>query len=48
MNETLTPPRPAAPDAATRSLTKADFENAIAGTSPLATVSRLPGVNFPL
>lgn len=29
-----------------QSLTKADFENAIAGTSPLATVSRLPGVNF--
>jgi iron complex outermembrane receptor protein len=27
-------------------LTKADFDNAIAGTSPLATVSRLPGVNF--
>lgn len=29
-----------------QSLTKADFENVIAGTSPLATVSRLPGVNF--
>ena len=29
-----------------QSLTQADFENAIAGTSPLATVSRLPGVNF--
>ena len=29
-----------------QSLTKVDFENAIAGTSPLATVSRLPGVNF--
>ncbi|MDT9001136.1 TonB-dependent receptor [Paucibacter sp. APW11] len=27
-------------------LTKAEFENAISGTSPLATVSRLPGVNF--
>ncbi|MDE2092222.1 MAG: TonB-dependent receptor [Burkholderiales bacterium] len=29
-----------------QSVTQADFENAIAGTSPLATVSRLPGVNF--
>jgi iron complex outermembrane receptor protein len=27
-------------------LTKVDFEGATAGTSPLATVSRLPGVNF--
>lgn len=27
-------------------LTKADFEGAISGTSPLATVARLPGVNF--
>ena len=27
-------------------LTKVDFDNAISGTSPLATVSRLPGVNF--
>ena len=27
-------------------LTKADFENAVAGTSPLVTLSRLPGVNF--
>lgn len=27
-------------------LTKVDFEGAVAGTSPLATVSRLPGVNF--
>jgi len=27
-------------------LTAADFEAAIAGTSPLVTVSRLPGVNF--
>ncbi|MBB2487851.1 TonB-dependent receptor [Mitsuaria sp. WAJ17] len=27
-------------------LTKADFESAVAGLSPLATVSRLPGVNF--
>ena len=27
-------------------VTKAEFESAIPGTSPLATVSRLPGVNF--
>lgn len=27
-------------------LTKADFEAAVSGLSPLATVSRLPGVNF--
>ncbi|MDC8784344.1 TonB-dependent receptor [Roseateles koreensis] len=27
-------------------LSRAEFDNAISGTSPLATVSRLPGVNF--
>lgn len=29
-----------------QSLTQAEFDNALAGTSPLATVARLPGVNF--
>jgi len=29
-----------------QSLSKADFDGAISGTSPLATVARLPGVNF--
>lgn len=29
-----------------QSLTQAEFDNALAGSSPLATVARLPGVNF--
>lgn len=29
-----------------QSMSKAEFENAVAGASPLATVARLPGVNF--
>ncbi|WP_423596046.1 TonB-dependent receptor [Roseateles sp. MS654] len=29
-----------------QSLSQAEFDNALAGSSPLATVSRLPGVNF--